>query len=880
MSRKILWTIGWRYLLRHPWQSALMVVGIMLGVAVMVAVDLANASASRAFDLSAEAVTGRATHQITGGPRGLDETLYARLRRAGLGLPLAPVLSEYVYSPQLGEQPMQLLGLDPFAEVPFRSYLTGGEGASAGLGGDPNGVTGRQTLDLSAFLTQPGAVLISQGLAERYGLTVGQPITLGLSAGVRTAWIAGLIQPQDDLARRGLEGLILGDIATVQELTGREGVIDRIDVILSEPLTPQPPLPAGEGGLGRLRALLPPSARLEAVSARSGTVAQMTSAFRVNLTALSLLALVVGMFLIYNTITFSVVQRRPLFGTLRCLGVTRAEIFGLVMSEALAVGLLGSGLGLGLGVLMGQGAVRLVTQTINDLFFVVSVRGVQIPLDSLAKGLAIGLAATLATAAPPAWEAASVPPRLALSRSGLESKAQNAMKAAAWVGVGFLLAGGGLLALPANGLRLGRLVLDGLVISFAATFAAVVGCALLVPVITGFLARRAAPLGSMLWRMAARGVSASLSRTAIAVMALMVAVSVTIGVAVMVGSFRKTVVAWLGETLQGDVYISVPGISATTPTAPLKPEALDVLRTQPGVIDQYVLRATMVDSPGGPVNIAATDNAHVGQERAFLALDVPQAQVWPRLLEGAVLVSEPFANRTGLPLHGGQVTLDTLGGPRAFPVIGVYYDYASTQGTVLMALPVYQAAWQDSTLTAVALRLAPGQDVDATVAALQERLRPVQRLGVVANAALRREVLVVFDRTFAITGALQLLATVVAFIGVLSALLSLELERQRELGILRAVGMTARQLWIMILMETGLMGAAAGLLSMPTGYLLSLILIYIINRRSFGWTLQMQLAPQPFLQALAVAVIAALLAGLYPAWRMTRMITSEAIRSE
>lgn len=878
--RRILWTIGWRYLLRHPWQSALMVVGIMLGVAVMVAIDLANASASRAFDLSTEAVAGRATHQITGGPRGLDQALYTRLRRAGLGLPLAPVVSEYVYSPQLGEQPMQLLGLDPFAEAPFRDYLTGG-GVSGGLGGDPNAIAGRQTIDLSAFLTQPGAVLISQDVAERYGLSAGQTITLELSAGTRPAWIAGLIRPQNDLARRGLDGLILGDIAAVQELTGREGVIDRIDVILGDPLTPQPSLPSGErGGEGRLRALLPPSARLEAVSARSGAVAQMTSAFRVNLTALSLLALVVGMFLIYNTITFSVVQRRPLFGTLRCLGVTRVEIFGLVMSEALLVGLLGSGLGLGLGVLMGQGAVRLVTQTINDLFFVVSVRGVQIPLDSLVKGLAIGLAATLATAAPPAWEAASVPPRLALSRSGLESKAQRAMKAAAWAGVGFLLAGGGLLALPAGGLRLGRLAIDGLVISFAATFAAVVGCALLVPVVTGFLARRAAPLGSALWRMAARGVSASLSRTAIAVMALMVAVSVTIGVAVMVGSFRKTVVAWLGETLQGDVYISVPGLSAATPTAPLKPEALAALRAQPGVVDLYVLRAAAVDSPGGPINIDATDNARVGYERAFLALDAPPEQVWPRLLEGAVLVSEPFANRTGLPQHGGQVTLDTAGGPRSFPVIGIYFDYASTQGTVLMALPVYQAAWQDSSLTAAALRLAPGQDVDAVVAALQERLRPVQRLAVVANAALRREVLVVFDRTFAITGALQLLATVVAFIGVLSALLSLELERQRELGILRAVGMTARQLWAMILMETGLMGAAAGLLSMPTGYLLALILIYIINRRSFGWTLQMQLAPQPFLQALAVAVIAALLAGLYPAWRMSRMITSEAIRSE
>jgi putative ABC transport system permease protein len=141
-------------------------------------------------------------------------------------------------------------------------------------------------------------------------------------------------------------------------------------------------------------------------------------------------------------------------------------------------------------------------------------------------------------------------------------------------------------------------------------------------------------------------------------------------------------------------------------------------------------------------------------------------------------------------------------------------------------------------------------------------------------------VLEVFDRTFAITGALQLLATVVAFIGVLSALLSLQLDKQRQLGILRAVGLTARQLWGLVMLETGLMGTVAGLLSMPTGYALSLILIYIINRRSFGWTLQMQVEPAPFIEALTVAIIAALLAGVYPAYRMGKMVTAEALRYE
>jgi putative ABC transport system permease protein len=280
------------------------------------------------------------------------------------------------------------------------------------------------------------------------------------------------------------------------------------------------------------------------------------------------------------------------------------------------------------------------------------------------------------------------------------------------------------------------------------------------------------------------------------------------------------------------------------------------------------------------VQIAAVDNPGLGDERIFLAADGTPEEVWQAMQQGSVIVSEPFANRLGLPQRGGEVTLFTVDGPRAFPIAAVYSDYASSQGTVMMALPLYRSFWQDQAITAMALRLAEGGDPDQVTRALQDALAPVQALEVRPNKALRDEVLVVFDRTFAITGALQLLATLVAFIGVLSALLSLQLDKQREFGILRAVGLTGRQLWRLISLETGLMGAVAGLLAMPTGLALALILIYIINRRSFGWTLQLQLDPAPFVQALLVAVIAALLAGIYPAYRMTRMVAAEAMRFE
>ena len=292
-----------------------------------------------------------------------------------------------------------------------------------------------------------------------------------------------------------------------------------------------------------------------------------------------------------------------------------------------------------------------------------------------------------------------------------------------------------------------------------------------------------------------------------------------------------------------------------------------------------LLRTATVESPEGPVSVFGVHNPDFG-DRPFLSTGLASEEIWEAMLAGAVVVSEPYANLTGLPRRGGTVTLYTSQGLRELPVAGIYYDYVTSGGTISMSLDTYRQLWKDDALTALAIRLAPGADADAVARELGDALAPVQRLFVRPNQALRDEALVVFDRTFAITGALQLLATVVAFIGVLSALLSLLLEKQREVGILRAVGLTARQLWGLVMLETGLMGAVAGLLAMPTGFALSLILIYIINRRSFGWTLQMQIDGTPFLQALIVAVVAALLAGIYPIWRMQRMVAAEALRYE
>jgi putative ABC transport system permease protein len=849
-----------RTLLRHPLQFAIMTLGIALGVAVMVSIDLANASASRAFDLSTSAVTGRATHAIVGSSQGVDESVYVRLRtvpRWRNSLESAPLVITYAVSPQLGEIPFTLLGIDPFAEAPFRSYLGSGPGTSSEA--------------IASLLTVPGSVLLSAPTAERYGmqpcpldaLSEACQLTLSINGVTRTAYLTGLLESTDDLARRALDTLMLTDIATAQSLSGAGSTLSQIDLILPEGFDS-----------AALSAALPTGTLLVPSELRSSQVAEMTAAFQVNLTALSLLALVVGVFLIYNAMTFSVVQRRALFGTLRSIGYTREQVFGMVLSEAALVGALGAGLGLGLGILLGQGAVQMVTQTINDLFFVVSVRGIQIPVSSLVKGGLAGFLASILAAAPPAWEAASVPPRLALSRAGLESKARVAVNWVAVLGLLVAITGAVILTIPTR----------DLVISFAGTSAIVLGLAALTPLVTvSFMQVLAEPLGRLfgwLGRLAPRNVIRSQSRTAVAVAALMIAISVTIGVQVMITSFRGTVTLWLEQTLRGDIYISTQGLSATRSSAPLDPQLVALVQSYPMAESTAAMRGVTVESEHGPVELVAVTTDLAMDARLFLAAQDGPEQAWRSVKEGSVLLSEPLANRLGVSEPGGSLALLTPDGWHSFPIAGIYADYASTRGTVRMSLDVYRAQWNDDRLNGLALFLLPEADDDAVTTDLREQLKGFPNVQVNPSGALREEALVVFDRTFAITTAMQLITTLVAFIGVLSSLLALQLEKRREMGVLRALGMTIAEMRRLTLWETGLLGASAGLVALPSGWVLAWILIFVINRRSFGWTLQMQLDVLPFAQAFLLAVGAALLAAVYPAWRLSRMQAAEALRGE
>ena len=382
--------------------------------------------------------------------------------------------------------------------------------------------------------------------------------------------------------------------------------------------------------------------------------------------------------------------------------------------------------------------------------------------------------------------------------------------------------------------------------------------------------------------MAPRAVVRSLSRTSVAVAALTIAVSVIVGVSVMIASFRNTVSDWLGTTLGSDIYVSPPLLTANLATVDVDPNVREIILSVAGVDRVSASRGVIVDAPDypdlPPANLQAVD-FDIAEERIFVWNDAPDDDYWAALQDGAVMVSEPFAYRRDIDQDNNTLTLSTDRGEETFEVIGVFYDYSTDQGRIYMADNVYRDYYDDTFISSVAAYIEPDAALTDVINDIRTAVAGYD-LQIQANSELRNGVFEVFDNAFAITVSLRLLATVVAFIGILSALLALQLENTRQYGVMRATGMTPRQLWNFTIIQTGLMGFVAGILALPIGLALALVLLFVINVRSFGWTMEFYFVPGEFAQAFAVAVIAALIAGLYPAYRLTKLVTAKALRSE
>ncbi len=842
----MLWSASFRHLLRHPVQLLLALLGLALGVATIVAVDVATGSAARAFELSVAAVQGPATHELDGGPAGLDEALYVHLARTLHHVRVNPVIDGYV---TVADQSLQLLGIDPLAVAGFGSGEGEGEGGAAALAAPAA---------LTQWFTGTGAVLLAADTATQLQLRPGSAFSVDVGGHALPGRLLGVLG-----AASGLQSVMLTDISTAQEWLAVPGRLTRIDLRV----------PAGAAAAAEFAQLshqLPAGVTLAAAAQRARAGLDMTQAFNTNLRALGLLALLVGLFLVYGTMSFAIVQRRRSLGILRALGATRAQLLRIILLEAAGLALVGGVVGLAAGLALAHTLVGLVSRTINDLYYVVAVGSVTLPASEPLLALGAALAVALLAAALPAMEAVHSAPQLTLRASVLEGRARRI--AWALLGVSALLA----VACASTVLATQRSVLAG----FAALMLAMLSVAAATPAVLYGAARalaRSRLCSAPPLRLALGGIAASLSRTGVAVAALAMAVAAMIGISIMVDSFRESLRDWLSHTLQADIYVGAPGPGFARPERRLDAAVVQDLVRVAGVAGYSASRRAMVDSDRGPVALDAMDLTPA--LRASMDLTAGAAQVWPAFADGAVLVAQPLAYRLKLGV-GAALQLTTAQGPRAFRIAGVFREYGNDRGSVRISRAVYRRLWQDDSVSALALYLTPGAAADEVVPRLYAAAAGRQALQVDTPAQVRAISLTIFERTFVITRVLNWLAAGVAAMGLLSALLAWQLGRTHELALLRVLGLTRTGSSVMIVAQTIFMGFIALLAALPAGVLTALLLVRVINRRAFGWEIQLHLHPAQISSAVALALLAALAAGLYPAWRMARAPLFQDLREE
>ncbi|MFQ3671794.1 MAG: FtsX-like permease family protein, partial [Verrucomicrobiia bacterium] len=828
---------------------------IALGVTVFTAIQVVNHSALQSFRASIDVVAGKANFTIEGDGLRLPEDLYLLARSQPGVLAATPVLQEVALLPDHPGSYLHILGIDLFSNRPFSTFVLLDQQF--------------QPASILDFLTRPDHIAISESLARRLNLRVGDSLTVLARGTPIRLTIAALLRFSEDTPGADPH-LALMDIASVQETFDLLGKIDRLDLLLD---ASPAQLPAAVATLrDRLSPLLPPHARSGSPERRSAQVETMLGAFQLNLTALSLISLLVGTFLIYNTAAASVISRRPEIGLLRTLGVQPWQIQVLFLFESASLGLIGAVLGIMGGGLLAAALVQTVSATITSLYILLHIQDILLTPGAMALALGFGLAAALAGAWWPAREASRVSVVEALSPGTLAESART--RIGRWTVIAclaFLLA----LATAIMALRTGPAS-----ISFGSALFTLLGFAFLVPALSHGVSR-SVPLLLPIWaRLAFGHFGRSLHRNSITIAAVVAALAMLLGVSIMIHSFRTTVDGWLNRTLAADFFV-----------APISVLALGARETLPLTVAETVEAWPMAERVGRyrelhttvrdlPVKISATQIQNVA-DYDVLVLEQGTSAETIRAMRGQqqVLVSEPFRNRTGLG-PGASVTFDTPTGQHTFTILDVFKDYTTDRGLVLIDLETYRTLWADPSLTSVAAFLRPGIDRETAYHDLRERLAPLGTFLTLSRAQLRSEAIRVFDQTFSVTYLLRLIAFIVAGLGIFLTMTILASEQKRLIGVLRAAGASRPQVAGMILTEALLIGSVGWVLGVAAGFALAAVLAYVINVAFFGWTIEWA-TPWPVVWQSPFWVLAVTLAAaIFPAWRAASADISEAVRSE
>jgi putative ABC transport system permease protein len=839
-----------RYFARHPALTALNIVGIALGVTVFLAVQIINHSALESFRASVDIVAGKADLEVIGDGLRFDEQAYPVVANDPDIAAATPTVEDVASLTDYPGEYLQLLGVDIFSNGPLRTFQ---------LHDAQN-----QRPDIVGFLRDPKVIALTHKLSARLGLKIGDPLRVETQTGTETFHIGYILDFGED-APGADEHLSVMDIANVQENFRHVGKLTRISVLLR-------PGADFKAVCARLRTELPAEVIVQAPDRRNRQIERMIGAFQLNLTALSLISLLVGMFLIYNTVATAVVRRRHEIGVLRALGLSGLQVQGLFMAEALVLGVAGSLLGLVLGVFMAGQLVGVVSKTITSLYILTRIQNLFISPWAIAAAMVLCLGAVLLAAWFPAREAAALSPVEALSIGHLEE--QSARSTGRWTAIGF-----GLLVLAVV-VAYVSLTHGPAWISFGAALFTLLGFAFFVPTLSVHFSKWIRPR-SIMARIAFGHFAQSLHRTSMAIASLVVALAMVVGISTMIFSFRTTVEDWLTRSIQSDLVIAPAANLIVGNREMIRPAVEQVVAATPH-ITYDTFRELRVQLKGQSVKLASV---RLGVTRDIEPLTLsqgdPRRAIDAAVNDGAILVSEPFFRRFHLGL-GGTINLATPSGRRDFKIAGVYIDYTTEGGVILVDWQTYRKYWRDDAINGIFIYIDKKSGV--TGAQLQSDLRPkIAPYGdylIKSNQELHDQVFRVFDQTFSVTYILQTIGIIISALGIFLSLTILVTERRREISILRAVGASRGQIEAMVLWEAGIIGLLGSFLGIIAGLALAWILSFVINVSFFGWTINWA-TPWRFLLSLPVAVVAAaLVAGYWPARQAARLDIADGVKME
>jgi len=856
--------------LQQPFRTFLTIAGVALGVLASVAITTANVEVLRAFERTVLTVAGPATLEIVGHDFGLDETVIAAVRNVPGVVRATPVIEEAVVvaeGPHRGES-VQVYGLDLIEEADRRGFHM-----KRGLAEDA----------LDDLLAQD-SLYLGQQLGIEWNLAKGSMLDVMAGPRIIRLRVAGLVY--GDETRASLwDRVAIMDLAAAQVLFGSVGRLSRIELVTAADRTP-------EEVASHVRTVLPPDLIVQRPAQRTAQVEKMVGAFQLNLAVLSWVGLLVGMFLVYNTMSFSVAQRRREIGIYRALGMTERRVAGLFLVEAGILGLLGGLLGGIAGLWLARHLVQLVSRTISDLYVPLTGNGVLVDLDvhsvtTLMQGVAVGIVVSMAGALGPSIDASRTVTTRALAPGDYETTEQLRSRRYVWASLA-LLALGGLSTF-------GRPVAGLPIFGYLATLCLLGSLSLLAPVC--ILALRAASqrsdssapaLSGNLRRMAVDHTARHPGRNAVTVSALMIGLAIMIGVVVMVRSFRETVEVWVNDTVMADLVVAPPawlhGKQVGQASRALPAAWLPMLEAIEGVAAVDTYRDVQVEAQGQSVVLVSRDLRLHAQRSRYLMVEGDSTTVLTRAaVTGGVLLSEVLANRLGFR-NGGTMTIMTPKGLQTFPVEGIFYDYATDGGKMVMDRTFYRRFWDDDRVTVFALYLMPWADSEQIRQSIVRRLTTgherITTPTIIRNKELRQEILNIFDRTFVLTYVLEAIAVFVAVLGIVNTLVTSVLERRRELATLQAIGASTKQVERLVLWEAVYLGMIGALLGVVGGLVLAWVLIAVINKQSFGWTIRMTVPISVLLQAVVLAITAAWLAGYFPARWAARQPVVEGLREE